>query len=138
MSDPAASFEWSDAWVLLVVVVGGGQAGADLRGIIAAADYINHAIPTYAELDGGLMRLKSIGFVEEHGSTYRVSDDIWARYVVTTKPGRSIWQDFDEMEALLSHSPAVRLVSGAVISHAMYEEAVQTYLNQHRVKEMRT
>jgi hypothetical protein len=57
MSDIAPEFESSDAWILLAISFAGGDGAARLPEIIAAADYINHAIPTAGELDGALNRL---------------------------------------------------------------------------------
>ena len=53
----------ADSWILIAVVYGGGKHGADLRGIVAAADYVNHAIPTYQEVRGALWRLLNAGLV---------------------------------------------------------------------------
>ena len=40
-----------------------GNAGTSLRDLIATADYINHAIPTDEEIEGGINRLARAGLV---------------------------------------------------------------------------
>src|SRR5262249_12990301 len=57
----ASGFLWSDAWVLLALLY--AQKPAPRERIRAAGDYINHAVMTDAELDGGLARLAAAGLV---------------------------------------------------------------------------
>lgn len=68
MPDPNAQF--TDAWILLSIALTARPDGADLRGIIAAGDYINHAIFTGDELRGGLTRLTARGWVMHDGSCF--------------------------------------------------------------------
>lgn len=53
----------SDAWVFAALAGTGPGAGRDLTGIVAAADAINHAIPTEAEFAGAVGRLLAAGLV---------------------------------------------------------------------------
>jgi hypothetical protein len=55
-------FEHSDAWVLLAVIA--APKPADCVGIMAAGDYLNHAVMTDAELEGGLQRLAAAAYVD--------------------------------------------------------------------------
>ena len=48
-----------DSWILLAVLMGGKR----LPGIIAVADYIDHAIPTHDDLYGALNRLLSVRLI---------------------------------------------------------------------------
>jgi hypothetical protein len=54
---------WSDAWLLLAVYYAKDRARACLSAIIAAADYINHAVMNYEELASGLIRLEHAGLI---------------------------------------------------------------------------
>jgi len=58
MERPRIKYTWSDSWLLLAIY-GATLANktAKLRDIIAIGDYINHAIFTVSELNGGLSRL---------------------------------------------------------------------------------
>lgn len=64
MNQLDSSFIGSDAWLLLAILYC-GRAGGDLRSILATADYLNHSVMTYEELNGGLTRLIAAGYVEE-------------------------------------------------------------------------
>jgi hypothetical protein len=68
MTDSSDSF--TDAWLLFSVALAGGDGGAGLRGIIAAGDYVNHAIFTGGELRGGLSRLTARGWVTCDGTRF--------------------------------------------------------------------
>ncbi len=54
-----AEWQWTDAWILASVLFNRGSDDCRLQDIIAVADFINHAIPTLAELHGALNRLLS-------------------------------------------------------------------------------
>ena len=58
-------FLWSDAWLLQAIVLAARQGPASLGAVLAAADGVNHALPTDDELHGALYRLTAAGFVEE-------------------------------------------------------------------------
>jgi hypothetical protein len=122
----------SDAWVLLAILYGGGEEGKDLRTIIAAADYVNHAIPGYEVLAGGLARLLTAGFVVEEQGRYRAAAGIVCRYNDLATSHRSLWPVWDELERFLqAHGPAVH---GLAIPYALprmaYEAAVQEYIRR--------
>lgn len=58
------TFEFKDAWLLHSIYASEKpELGADLRDIIAYADYVNHDILTYAELAASLPKLLIIGLV---------------------------------------------------------------------------
>jgi hypothetical protein len=63
---------FTDAWLLLSIALKDGPDGVDLRGIIAAGDYINHAIFTEDELRGGLFRLTRTGCISQVNSRYHL------------------------------------------------------------------
>jgi hypothetical protein len=60
-SQAMSGFVWSDAWVLLALVYAAKPAPRE--GIRAAGDYINHAVMSDEELDGGLNKLLAAGLV---------------------------------------------------------------------------
>jgi hypothetical protein len=61
---------FSDAWLLFSIALAGGDDGASLSRILAAGDYINHAIFTGDELRGGLSRLTARGWVMHDGGRF--------------------------------------------------------------------
>lgn len=59
--------QWSDIWLLLAILLGGGQQqGASLQDIVSTGDGINHSIFTYEELASGLYRLNKVGLINEN------------------------------------------------------------------------
>ena len=60
----------SDAWVMLSVLYEHGYTGeaVSLAQIIGACDFIEHAIITYDELTGALVRLTSQQYITEAGA----------------------------------------------------------------------
>ena len=70
----------SDAWILLAIILSGGDRGADIADLISTADYINHAILCYEELDGALMRLILGNYIFEQNARFYPSVKILERY----------------------------------------------------------
>ena len=62
MSD-TIQLRWSDAWLLLAIYYAKFRAQSSLSTIIAAADYINHAVINFEELASGLFRLEQARFI---------------------------------------------------------------------------
>lgn len=122
----------SDTWVLLAVLYAGGEDGKTLREVINTADYINHAIPTYEELAGGLARLLAAGLVVEQSGRYRAAAGVAARYDDLAAAHRRLWPVWDELERFVqvhlprAHAPA----PPPVISRAVYEAAVEDYIRR--------
>ncbi|MBN9517235.1 type IV toxin-antitoxin system AbiEi family antitoxin domain-containing protein [bacterium] len=93
------AFEWSDAWVLTAAVYAGEPKTR--AALVAAGDYVNHAILTKAELDGGLRRLVAAGYLE------RVRRGVYALAPAgTVLAGRSVHKTLARVEAELGVSPA--------------------------------
>jgi len=71
-----ANLEWTftDGWILMSVYVTHGDVGASLDELIAAADAMNHAIPTAGELSRSLTRLVGCGILTEVDDRFRIPD----------------------------------------------------------------
>ena len=61
---------WNDAWILTATSLVHKRGGATLAEIIAAADVINHEIPTAGELSLAFSRLVVCGIVEVRNDRY--------------------------------------------------------------------
>jgi hypothetical protein len=70
------TFLWSDAWLLQAIAIASQQGPASLADVIAAADAVNHALPTSDELHGGLLRLTGGGFVEEVEHQFKLTERV--------------------------------------------------------------
>ena len=71
-----ANFEWTfnDGWILMSVYLTHGDVGASLHEMIAAADAMNHAIPTTGELSRSLSRLAACGILAEVDDRFRMTE----------------------------------------------------------------
>lgn len=75
-------FTWSDSWLLLSLIYAGEPSTLDhLR---AVGDYINHAIFTDEELDGGLARLLRAGHAVEHEGRFGPTPQVLSWYASAT------------------------------------------------------
>jgi hypothetical protein len=68
------SWGWSDAWVLTAAYVT-ERNPVSLSDVVAAGDYINHAIFTDEELEHAFTRLTAAGLVEVNGDVVTLSED---------------------------------------------------------------
>ncbi len=68
--------EWhkEDAWILLALLYQRDREGSPLREILAGADFINHALPTWGEMHGALNRLLAGGLIRQNRKGFRVTD----------------------------------------------------------------
>jgi hypothetical protein len=66
---------FSDAWLLFSIALAGGDGGASLSRILAAGDYVNHAIFNGDELRGGLSRLTARGWVTYNGGLFYLAGE---------------------------------------------------------------
>lgn len=63
---------WSDVWILMATYHASSMDGAELRRVIAVADYIERAIPNFEEISSGLVRLNERGLVWTKASPFRM------------------------------------------------------------------
>jgi hypothetical protein len=73
---PALNAEWqeADSWILLAAIYNRQFSPIDLSQIIAAADYINHAIPTLEEIHGAINRLQAARLIKTKHDVFYVTD----------------------------------------------------------------
>jgi hypothetical protein len=71
------SWAWSDAWVLTAAYVA-ARNPVSLSDVVAAGDFINHAIFTDEELEHAFTRLTAAGLVELQGDVVVLSDEALA------------------------------------------------------------
>ncbi len=65
VKEDAIRYQWSDAWLLYSIVLAGGGKPAELHKIFWVADWMNRAIFTEEQLEGGLSRLSKAGWLKE-------------------------------------------------------------------------
>lgn len=75
MSPANPTFQWSDAWLLAAIAVGGGLKGAMLKEVVAAGDLINRSHFTPQELRSGLAKLFHRGYAMQLGDRFVIAGD---------------------------------------------------------------
>ena len=100
-------FQWSDAWLLHAVCTAGGGNATKLSSVVAAADYINHAIMTTAEIRGGVVRLVAAGHlvvqsaaVRPHGAALK----LWRDLTTKRRAVHTLQRAFEKLLAVESGS----------------------------------
>ena len=94
-------FVWSDGWLLLSLIYAGEPA--DRERLRSMGDFINHAIFTEDELNGGLARLRHAGHVIAFGEKYSASPAVLAWYASTTagKSRTAVHKDLERVNDFL-------------------------------------
>ena len=94
-------FVWSDAWLLLSLIY--SRESADRERLRSIGDFINHAIFTDEELDGGLVRLQHAGYVIAANDRYSPSPAVLAWYAASTagKSRTAVHKDLERVEGFL-------------------------------------
>jgi hypothetical protein len=120
------NFERSDDWVLLAVIHAGRGTSADLAAILAAGDWINHAIFNYGELRGGLARLMRAGLIRQ---TARGWTAVAAANRAVQVRGRGFGKQYEAVGTLMAaarNRPSAPRLTG--MTPKRFEAAVQAYL----------
>lgn len=94
-------FVSSDAWLLLSIIYSGEPA--DRERLRSVGDFINHAIFTNEELDGGLARLQRAGHVYVQSNKYSPSADVlaWYKSITAGKRRTFVHKDLDRVNGFL-------------------------------------
>ncbi len=73
-SNKQPAFTWSDAWLLLAIAMACGETGASLSAVIAAGDFIDHAIFTGPEVRRGIAKLVHVGHIKVVEGRFQLAD----------------------------------------------------------------
>jgi hypothetical protein len=98
---------WSDAWLLLAIHYAKDHALACLAAIMAAADYINHAIVNYEELASGMVRLERASLIKitPDFSSVTCSDKALAIIEPVVERIRTVHEARKEIERQINAAP---------------------------------
>lgn len=100
--ESVSDFVWSDAWLLLSLIY--GSEPLDRERMRDIGDFINHAIFTDDELEGGLQRLQARGLVRRTGKKFAASSVVmrWYSEVIKGKSRTYIFKDLERVESFLA------------------------------------
>ena len=124
----------SDVWLLLAIIYASGEKSATLDEIIAAGDWINHAIFNEDELESGLARLTAGGFIKEKNNAFSATQKVKRAYSKTTGSRRIINEELKDIGDLIgaaspvSKQPNINNLKYANFSHELFRAAVDKYL----------
>ena len=116
-----------DAWIALALRAVGSvdlRETPDLRGLVAAADWLNRAIPTHEELARGLASLSSRGLLAIDGSRVALAP------LASEKLGgrRTIQKAWDHAKAWIASVPATLEPHAPPIDPATLRAAIDLYV----------
>ena len=66
------NWEFADGWILMSIFLASRSSSAKLESILAAADAMNHAIPTQNEISQSLSKLLAVGAVHMTENEFRI------------------------------------------------------------------
>jgi hypothetical protein len=131
---------WSDAWFLLATIYAGQQKWASLADVIAAADYINHAVLVFEEVEGALARLSSEGYITFSNGQLAPTEKTITFYRSVTKPRRTVLNELKDLEKFIGSikwdpkskpQQANEGVSFPELSRSEFDSAVLAYVGCH-------
>jgi hypothetical protein len=99
MPQDKAYFPWTDAWLLLSLIY--SREPADRERINSIGEYINHAIFTDEEVEGGLARLRAAEYVVEEGESYAASPAVLDWYDRAGPKRRYVHKDQERVREFL-------------------------------------
>lgn len=123
---PGPEFEWYDAWILAAVIYASdGKAPVPLWRLIAIADALNKAIVSRAELELGIRRLASAGYIRVASEGFEATPSALALKVpgppmdnVAKAIGAKEWSAQAEMP---------RTTDAIYVTAEAYEKAMKKY-----------
>lgn len=132
---------WSDAWLLAAIYQCSKEKPADLVEILAAADFINHALLNVEELRSGLFRLENAGLITVAGTplSFQCTPESLAKIKLLLKKSKTALQLWKELENSLG---VIQWMPGEPLPHPanahtypgltadIYQEAVDDYLKR--------
>lgn len=141
MTDDQIHYLWTDAWLLLSILIAPTDGPADLRSIISAGDYIDRSIFRSEELESGLYRLTRGGYIEEVKSGFvptLAARDAYERIARETRILRRRLKALKSYLGVRPHQPG-DLVPDPENQHSYpgfteerYSAALKNYLEEHR------
>jgi hypothetical protein len=99
MDEKGSGFSGSDAWLLLAVIY--ARDPADRTKIVEIGDFIEHAIFTDEELEGGLQRLQAAGHVIQENGRFRPSPTVVGWFEKASPKRSYVYKDLERVKKFL-------------------------------------
>jgi hypothetical protein len=132
---------WSDAWLMLAIAIADNGNGATLQSIIAAGDFINHAIFTGSEIRHGLAIFTHLGYIQAIDDRFLLTGnakDFWATKHQARISVNKLMSEFNEFLRAV-FSPGAPLADDnkwqyPSITDEMVNQAYQSYIGESRAR----
>jgi hypothetical protein len=121
-------FDMDDAWLFWAIPA--NEQGTDLRGLISAADAINHAIPSREQIVRAVNRGLRAGIIETGGGRFRFAPGIRDEIAKAGSVSTTWSKQWDALYAFLSSREWQRTGKGTYrLSDNTYRNTVEEYVN---------
>ena len=133
------SFGCTDPWLLLSIIYAQEHGNSKLSSIIGYGDFINHAIFSLEELQGGMYRLTKSGYVIKKSDEFLPTDKILIVYHKVIKQKSFVNKDLEFIRKQLNapewtsdYDPSKANESGSYIeiNKEVVEKAYKEYGNR--------
>ena len=84
------------SWIFLSIALGSEKSSVDFKNIIMIADGINHAIPTYNEMQSSIKFLLNKGYIANNQNRFSLTETgkrIYDKERSTNKSMLTIWKN---------------------------------------------
>ena len=125
----ADRFLSSDAWIF--ISLNPTETGATLESILAAADWINHAIPTQAEIEGAVNRFMQADLLHMKADKFFLTERGLGLYRAIMDKKGAILKHWKKMEKLLNETDLPVLAAEEFhLPSSQLEDAYQRYIKR--------
>jgi hypothetical protein len=133
----APKWEWSDSWILLSILYASRKSACKLEDLLAMADGINVATPTFTEVHGALNRLASGRLLKAQQSRLSVTENALALFAkVESSCKKNVYDQLNGLWRLINCpccGVSVKAVRWSInIGQDEYDDALKAYHNRVR------
>lgn len=98
-------YQWTDVWLLVSIILSGGEKGANVDDIDKMGDAINHAGFTANELESGFARLTAGGLITERQKIFSPTEKAMELYRKASEAGDRNRAMLEQFAKLLEAAP---------------------------------
>jgi hypothetical protein len=135
---------WSDAWLMLAIAMADSGNGATLQSIIAAGDFVNHAIFTGSEIRHGLAILTHLDYIQAIDGRFLLTGnakDFWITRNQARTSVHNLMKEFNEFLGVVFSSGKPLADDNKWqypgITDEMVNQAYQSYIGKSRARKKR-
>jgi hypothetical protein len=119
------------SWILLAIELASGKSPAPLERIIAAADALNHAIPTQKEMQESIGWLIQKGFISEEDKEYNLAEQGKDLLIEIYLQAPKLFNAWDLLKRRFFMSRVPRKTAN--ISQIEWQTALETYYKRAKL-----